>query len=104
MSNGVVREQYVLEDAEGLLDIRGDGFDCALTLAGLPVAFFWSDCAGSIAQYLVRSRDTAGLSERLRTLRNVAAGSLDPDAPLAPQIRPLLALFTNGTYLLTYTR
>src|SRR5262249_60781997 len=102
MSSGIVQQQYVLEDGEGLVDVRGDGFDCALTLDGLPVAFYWSDCEGSIAQYLVRSRDTADLSGRLRALRDVAAGRLDLTTPLAPQIRPLLSLFTNGTYLLGY--
>jgi hypothetical protein len=103
MSTEPVGEEYVLQDGEGLIDIRGDGFDSGLLVAGEPVAFSWSDCEGSIAQYLVRSRETADLSQRLRALRHVAGGGLDPDAPLAPQIRPLLALLRNGTYRLGYT-
>jgi hypothetical protein len=71
-------------------------------VGGDPVAFYWSDCAGSISQYLVRSRDTVGLSDRVRALRHVAGGGLNPGAPLAPQVRPLLALFTNGRYRLIY--
>jgi hypothetical protein len=102
MSNGA-SEEYLLTTGEGLIDVRGDGFDCGLVVDGGPVAFCWSDCAGSIAQYLVRSKDTRDLSTRLATLRAVAGGALDPAAPLAPQIAPLLALFGNGRYRLTFT-
>lgn len=103
MSSAPEGEDYLLEDGEGLIEVRGDGFDSGLLVGGAPVAFLWSDCGGSIGQYLVRSRDTAGLSERLRALRQVAGGGLDPRAPLAPQIRPLLALFSSGRYRLSYT-
>src|SRR5215510_2102697 len=102
MANGTDSEEYLLEDGEGLIDVRGDNFDSGLLVGGRPVAFYWSDCEGSIAQYLVRSSDTTDLSGRLRALRHVAGGGLDPRAPLAPQVRPLLALFTPGTYRLTY--
>src|SRR5262245_42559113 len=102
MANGTDSEEYLLEDGEGLIDVRGDNFDSGLLVGGAPVAFYWSDCEGSIAQYLVRSRDTTGLSERLRALRHVAGGGLDPHAPLAPQVRHLLALFPSGRYRLSY--
>jgi hypothetical protein len=103
MANGTDAEEYLLEDGEGLIDVRGDDFDSGLLVGGAPVSFYWSDCEGSIAQYLVRSRDTAGLSERLRALRQVAGGGLDPRTPLAPQVRSLLVLFPSGRYRLSYT-
>jgi hypothetical protein len=102
MSSADGSEEYLLEDGEGVIDVRGDDFDCGLLVDGDPVAFYWSDCEGSIGQYLVRSRDTEGLSGRLRALRHVAGGGLDPSAPLAPQIYPLLALFSSATYRLSY--
>lgn len=30
MSNGQVGEECLLEDGEGLIDVRGDEFDCGL--------------------------------------------------------------------------
>ena len=102
MSNGAIPEEFVLEDGEGLIDIRGDGFDFGLLVGGEPVAFIWADCHGSIGEYLIRSRDTSNLSGRLRAMRQVAGGELNPETPLHVQIRPLLALFTNGRYQLVY--
>jgi len=101
--NGTDRkEEYTLEGGEGLFEIRGGGFDRALLFGGIPVALLWCDCAGSVGQFLVRSRRSLDVSAEVRHLRHVTDGGLDPGQPLAPQIAPLLALFAGGPYVLTY--
>jgi hypothetical protein len=93
-------EEFLLQGGEGIIELCGDGFDCGLLVEGAPVALGWEDCAGSIGQYLARSRDTASLSARMRTMRQVAEAGIQPGRSLAAQVRPLLQLFTDGRYRL----
>src|SRR5687768_16985685 len=97
-----LQEAYTLQDGEGLFEIRGGSFDHALLFRGTPVALLWCDCAGSIGQFLVRSRRSLDLSSEVRRLRHVTDGGLDLTQPLAPQIAPLLDLFADGQYRITY--
>jgi hypothetical protein len=99
---GWLWEEVAVANGEGIIDVRGDDFESGLLVEGQPVVLHWSDCAGSVGQLLVRSRDTQGLSDRLRQLRHFAGGGLDTRLSLATQIAPLLNLFTNGSYRLNY--
>lgn len=94
---------YTLQGGEGLFEIlSGSWFDEALLFRGAPVALLWCDCGGSVARYLVRSRRSLDVNSEIRHLRHVTDGGFDPGQPIASQIAPLLALFTDGQYLLTY--
>jgi hypothetical protein len=95
-------ERYTLQGGEGLFEIRGGGFDNGLLFRGTPVALLWCDCEGSVGQFLVRSRRSLDVSSEVRHLRHITDGGFDPDQPIASQIAPLLALFADGDYRLTY--
>jgi hypothetical protein len=101
--NGPDREEkHAIQGGEALFEIRGGEFDYGLLFRGTPVALLWCDCQGSIAQFLVRSRRSLDVSSEVRHLRHITDGGFDPDLPIAPQIAPLLALFADGEYRLTY--
>lgn len=96
-------EDISLTDAHSIIDIRGGKFDSALVVAGKPIALSWSDCEGSIAQYLARAGAT-NYEETLQNLRRTLDGNLRADIPLSSQIYPFLELFVPGNYRLQYDK
>jgi hypothetical protein len=96
-------ETFDLTDGEALLDVRGGEFDAGLLVAGLPVAFLWNDCSGSIGQYLVRSASTESVEPRLAAIRQIVERRrVNPAVSLVDQFQPLLWLFAPGSYRLIY--
>lgn len=92
-------ETATLTKSLNLIDIRGRGFETLIFSRGKPIAINWHDCAGSVAQYLVR----AGVSDYsidLANLRHLLAGNLNPNLSLAPQFDLFLQLLAPGTYKL----
>ena len=92
-------EIYELTAGTGQISLRGDGFESALLFEGKPVAFHWSDCKGSVAQYLVRGTayiDYKADLARIRSLVNDEA----TQQPLCKSLHGLLRLFAPGQYLL----
>ncbi|MBP3959312.1 hypothetical protein J8F10_29050 [Gemmata sp. G18] len=90
-----------LTASRSLIDVRGGGFDLALVMGGQPIALNWSDCEGSVAQYLARAGRTDCESE-LRSLRHTLAGHWLPEAPISSQIYPFIELMVPGRYELRY--
>lgn len=90
-----------LADTQSLIDIRGGGFDSVLLVGGKPIALNWSDCEGSVAQYMARAGAT-DYEEKLQSLRRTLDGNLRSDASLQSQIYPFLELFVPGRYRLQY--
>ncbi len=95
-------EQYVLEDGEGLIDLRGEGDECGIIIENRPIAITWPDGLGSVGQYIVRSRNRDGISDRLRAIREVANHGIRTGISLSSQISPLISLFATGVYTLEY--
>lgn len=95
-------ERYTLQGGEGLFGLAHDGFGFSLLFQGAPVALFWPACKGSVAQFLIRSRRCLDVNGEIRHLRHVTDGGFDPAQPIAAQIAPLLALFSDGEYTLHY--
>lgn len=98
----IKEEFFELESGQGLLEVRGNDFESGLRFEGNPVAFMWCDCQGSLAQYLVRSRNKEGISNYIKQLRYVTEGRLNLEIPLYAQVFPLLQLFNNGHYKVIY--
>ncbi len=93
-------ETVTLNDTLNLIDVRGRDFETLVLSRGEPLAINWHDCAGSVAQYLVRA-GVPDYCEELASLRHVLDGSIDPDIELAPQVHLFLQLLAPGTYTLT---
>ncbi len=94
-------EIVVLTDTHAVIDIRGGEFDSALLVQGKPIALNWSDCEGSVAQYMARAGAT-NYEENLGSLRHLLDDALRSDVALRPQIDYFLQLFVPGRYRLTY--
>lgn len=92
------KERFELVDGTGLIRIEGDSFETALFIDGTPIALFWNDNEGSIEQLLARAH-VGRVDAKLAQLRSIAGGDLH-SATLAEQLRPLLELFENGSYIL----
>ncbi len=71
-------------DGRSVIDVRGSDFDSALLVDGQPIALIWSDCEGSIAQYMARA-GTADCEDQLRALRFVLALFVRRSSSLAPR-------------------
>lgn len=97
-----IAEEYILDDGEGLIDLRGEGDECGIVIENRPIAITWPDGLGSVGQYIVRSRNRDGISDRLRALREVANHGIRPGISLSSQISPLISLFATGVYTLEY--
>ncbi len=95
-------EEYVLEDGEGLIDLRGEGDECGIVIENRPIAITWPDGLGSVGQYIVRSRNREGISDRLQAIREVANHGISAGISLSSQISPLISLFATGVYTLEY--
>jgi hypothetical protein len=96
-----VEEIIELVTGCGLIEVRGNEFDSALFIDGKPIALNWSDCEGSVAQYMVRAGVT-DCEDKLRSLRHVVEGNLRLDISISAQVLPFLELFANGHYRLRY--
>lgn len=94
-------ETVNLTDTYSLIDIQGNGFDSALLFRGKAIALNWSDCGGSVYQYLARAGVT-DYEESLRDLRYILDGNFNEDIPISSQIHSFLKLFVPGEYLLNY--
>ncbi len=90
-----------LAGGRSVIDVRGSDFDSVLLVGGHPVVLAWSDCKGSIEQYMARA-GTADCEDQLRALRFVLEGNFDADAPIGPQIFPFLQLFVPARYRLSH--
>ena len=92
-------ESITLRETLNLVDVRGGDFDTLILSRGKPLAINWHDCAGSVAQYLVRA-GVSDYEDELASLRHVLDGNIDPDAELVPQIELFLQLLAPATYTL----
>lgn len=93
-------EKYFLETGHGSISLKGDDFDCAIYFKGKPYALNWSDCEGSIGQYLVKT-GIEGYKEDLRQIRYIIDSGLQNNQPIYSQLYPLLQLFEMGEFSLT---
>lgn len=96
-------EHYSLEDGLGFLEVQGNDFDTVLLYQGEPVAFSWSDCQGSIGQYLIR-RSALNSAELMTEFQQLLQGGFDPDKSISHQFGPVLKLFSSGKYELSYRK
>lgn len=94
-------ETIQLSAGRSLIDVRGDGFEELLLVGGQPIAMNWADCAGSVAQYLVRGGET-NCEESLRSLRHLFEGNFQHEIPISTQIHPFLQLFSPAQYRLQF--
>ena len=92
-------EIFDLATGHSLIDVRGGGFDSALSVGGRPIVFNWCDCEGSVGQYLARA-GRIDCEKELRSLRHTLDGNWLPDVPISSQIYPFLELFVPGHYRL----
>lgn len=88
-----------ITDSLALIEIRGGGFDSLLLVDGEPIALNWSDCEGSVGQYLARAGATS-YEESLQSLRHFLSGKFLSDVPLGVQLSSFLDLFVSGRYRL----
>jgi len=93
-------ERLTLNDGIGAICVKGDSFDCSIHFSGHPYAINWSDCGGSVAQYLARV-GTRNTGVDLAQARHAVANGFDDSLPMSSQLRPLLQLFCAGEYLIT---
>lgn len=92
-------EKYFLDNGYGSIDLKGDEFDCAIYFQGKPYAINWSDCEGSVGQYLVRT-GIKGYEKDLKQIRYIVENGLDENQLIGDQLYPLLKLFKFGEFTL----
>jgi hypothetical protein len=89
-------------EIKGGLDAQGRGrFESCLFFEGRPIVLSFSDCQGSIGQYLVESDDPE-YQKAARQLISLQDLELGTDHSLGAQLQPLLKLFSSGTYKIVY--
>lgn len=93
------QEIIQIENGSGRIRIAGNPGEAALLFDGLPVAFTWGDCKGSVSQYLIRGTHPAELDKTIADIRRLVSGK-DPEIELSYALSGLLELFENGQYVL----
>lgn len=93
-------ETYFLNGGSGSIDLKGGDFELILYFKGRPYAILWHDCAGSVAQYLVRTGIKAHKKE-IAQMRHILENGLDPNKLISEQIALILKLFKYGKFYLT---
>lgn len=96
-------EVIELSSGHALIDLRGGGFDSAVFVGGKPVVMIWSDCEGSVGQFLARA-GAVNYESDLKSLRWILDGHLRGDLSLSVQIHPFMELLTPGCYQLELHR
>ncbi len=82
-------EVFELATGYSVIDVRGGEFDLALFVGGRPIALNWSDCEGSVAQYLrVRVGRIAKTNFRRSGTLSKVIGF--PNVPISSQLYPFL--------------
>ncbi len=92
-------EIFELENSSSQISLRGDSFESAILFEGQPIAFHWSDCQGSVDQYLVRSSNDDDPTQTLKQIRQLVNDETS-DLPLSQSLEGLLSMFEPGQYLL----
>lgn len=88
-------ESITLRETLNLIDVRGRDFDTLILSRGKPLALNWHDCAGSVAQYLVRA-GVADYDNELASLRHVLDGNIDSEVELGPQVELFYSYWLRG--------
>ncbi|MBY0546138.1 MAG: hypothetical protein K2W95_02545 [Candidatus Obscuribacterales bacterium] len=96
-------ETCIVTDGESIIDIRGTDREMGLLIANVPTALTWPDDDGTISNYLALSGVTrTDVSKNLRVIREVANFGVQRSLSLCEQVRPLLKLFSPGSYVLEF--
>lgn len=95
-------ELHSVENGLGEIDVRGSDGDALVLSRDRPIALNWSDCSGSIMQYLVRAGELHFEAE-LAALRYVLEGNVGSSVSLGEQLHLFLRLLASGDYRLEDT-
>ncbi|HSI14993.1 MAG TPA: hypothetical protein VK961_23270, partial [Chthoniobacter sp.] len=99
--NLIRSEKITVRDGRSLLDVRGSNFDAVLLIDGRPLLYHWSDCMGSVAQYLVYSM-TPDAAQTVLSFRASFGSAAIGDASLALYLAPVLPALAPSEYALNY--
>lgn len=95
----ILRTELVTVSTNGPLEVRGDDFDTALFVGGQPVAYFWSDFAGSVGQNLIRTI-SPNPTEAIQRFRDSVSGSDSLARTLVDSFPELVSILVAGEYKL----
>jgi len=97
-------ETYRLTTGRGRLELRADGARaCGLYLDNKPILYHW-DASESTAIDAYFHFMALELGNELSDLRRIVAQEPTPERSLSDLIQPLLSLFANGEYTLSFGR
>lgn len=90
-------EELTVSSGTGVLDVRGGTFDAALIVAARFAAYQWHDCAGSVAQHLVRAASTSPV-EAIESFRHAVTSPVRKSVLLSVHFSEVVSLLVNGRY------
>lgn len=98
----VLRELISLDHGESVLEVLGGEAETAFAVGGKPFALRWRDDESSVSEFLLVTGKWN--FQPLETpIQEFIAGNIVLDLPLSEQLRPLLSVFANGLYEISYT-
>jgi hypothetical protein len=99
--NLIRSEEITIKEGRSLLDVRGSDFDAVLLISGKPLLYHWSDCMGSVAQYLIYCLAPDAMLPAAR-FRLSSESAPTAEISLACFLARVLPILAPGSYTLGY--